>query len=503
MTGGLPYYYDGFSLAELGFLLSPDDCAQATAGAGALTGTYSWCAIYETVDNEGNTHRSAPSAVMTDTLAAENGVITVPYLSLTARPNVVIKLYRTKASGSIFYEVTGKEEANIRNYSGGVGGVVGGVTITDNVADANLGEVLYTTGGEVVTCAPPSASCVAVHGERTWFGCGPRLYYSHQRVPAEAPTFSEDFYVQLPDDLKALASLDSSLAIFTTDAVYLLYGDGPDRIGQNSYQNPQRLTMECGCTNPRSVVVVPSGVMFRSERGIELLARGGAGVQFIGGPVQDGLAAYPDITGACVDHERSHVYFGCVDAEATPPTDGTILVYNYRWNRWTRWRTGTTTIKIDCLGMWSGGLTVARVDQTGNIFQLGTGYTDDAATWIQQRIRPGDIRGSGLMRYQRIERVNVLGEYKANHRLYLSVGYDGGITYPDSAVWNNATGTAGASMRWEYSPPQQKVEALRLSIYDAEDEGASGCSEGVSLHGISITVKPKRGVGRLPSGKRG
>jgi hypothetical protein len=500
MTGGVPYYYDGLHVAELGFLLAPDTIDLDTT-AGALTGTYSWCVVFETFDDEGNRHQSAPSAIVTDTLASEDGLITIPYLSLTQRSNVRIKLYRTKAGGTLFYEVAAAGFANDPNSSGGIAGTSGGIEVQDGLADSSLGKLLYTTGGEVETFAPPSASCICSHAERVWLGCGPRAYYSHQRVPGEAPTFSETFYVQLPEDVTALASLDSALAIFTESAIFLVYGDGPDRTGQNAYEKPQRLTGEAGAIDGRLAINIPGGVVFRSERGIELQPRGAGPLQYIGGPVQETLADYPDITGAVVDHELSHLYISCVDEESSPPTDGAILVYNYRWDRWSTW--DTSVLYFDCLGLWSGGLTIGRADGTGNLWQQDSSFADPGPTWVQFDIETGDLRPAGIMKYQRLERINVLGEYRGTHKLNMKITYDGNRLYTDLIRWEDVTSTAGDPKRWECSPSYHKVESVRVQIYDSEDDSESGKTEGVALHALSISVKPKRGPSKLALAQRG
>ena len=481
ITGGLTHQWDGTQTNEIGFLQAPDFLETAT-GVGTLAGTYTYCAIYEQIDHAGGKHRSYPSPEVSETPSTNKVIIKVPYLRNSGRQFGTltrIVLYRTENGGTIFYELA----SAVNNLTGATI-----ASFDDDLADATLSSrpALYTTAGEVETYAPPSCDAMVVHADRLFLACGDRVYYSHRSITREAPTFSEVFYVTLPETVTALASLDGALVIFSETRVYLLYGDGPNRMGQDAFENPQLMTTEAGCLDARSVAVSPQGIMFRSKRGIELLPRGGGSVEYVGQWVKTQLATYPDITSAVVDRIKSEVRFTVVDDEDSP-TVGRILVWNYRVGQWSTW----TAPGYDSACMW-GDTYILGVISGGDVFKLGTAWEDPSSAHIPFTVETGDIRLPGIMRYQRLQRINVLGEFRTPHKLTISVAYNGVDTYDDSSTksWSLV---AGMPMRQPYAPPRQKLEAIRVKLTD--DSSTAG--EGLALIGLGIQVKAKRKASKL------
>jgi hypothetical protein len=488
-TGGTPWLWDGSQAFEVGFLNGPERVEVSAAGSGSFSGTFSYAAHYKFYDAAGDRHYSVVSAASTVTAASNTHVVVVvPYLQLTQKHldlAVQITICRTLDGGADLYEVT--DLPNVQ-------GDATALTYNDSTTDANLADnpQLYTNNGTLPAFCPPSCDAIVMHGERLWVACGTQVFYSHKAVPGEAATFSEVLYLTIPETVTALASLDSALAIFTETAIYLLYGDGPNRAGQDAYRNPERLTSEAGCIEPRSLVVTPPGLMFQSARGLEMLPRGGGPVQHLGWAVVDQLAANPAITGAVLDSELSTARWTAVDDEASP-SSGVVLCYDYEQQLWF-WETAPD---YSCADQWDDGLAVGSV--SGNaVYQRGTGFTDPSSALIPMILETGDIRPSGVTGYQRVNRINILGELRSNSTLKLYVAYDGSDTYSESHSFA-MTGTAGDPIRLEYAPAYQKCEAIRFKI---TNEGSSA-GECFSLNAIQLQVKTKGGPSRLAIGKRG
>lgn len=71
ITGGFLSMYDGVSVVEHGFHLFPEESTitSATSTGGIQAGTFQYAVVYEWKDNQGQTHRSAPSTPQTVVVA--------------------------------------------------------------------------------------------------------------------------------------------------------------------------------------------------------------------------------------------------------------------------------------------------------------------------------------------------------------------------------------------------------------------------------------------------
>ena len=105
--------------------------------------------------------------------------------------------------------------------------------------------------------------------------------------------------------------MDEKLVIFEDDRIFYLTGSGPNATGQqNNFSDPQLVTSDVGCSNTRSIVQTPKGLMFMSNKGIYLLDRG-LSTHYIGAPVE----AYNSltITSAILIQDENQVRFTASD----------------------------------------------------------------------------------------------------------------------------------------------------------------------------------------------
>ncbi len=338
ITGGFLYGYDGQTIVEQGFHLFPEEPVATPVASGALdeTKTYEYFAVYEWVDARGQVHQSAPSAPLTvyDTtssntpkLSATNKTVTIVVykLPVTSKPGVDIVLYRTEGNGTIPYRLD-----SISNTYG----ANAYVTFTDAgaVTDTVLAsrQFLYTVGGIIENIAPPACTIVQRHINRLFIAGleeGNTVWYSKAAVEGVGVEFSDIFRFRCNPaggPISALASLDDKLIIFKEDSIYALAGQGPtDNGASNDFLTPQLIVENTGCKTQNSIVSIPEGIMFKSDKGIWLLDRA-LSLTYIGSPAEKFNSL--SVTSAVSIPDLNQVRFTTSDGEA--------LIYNTFLKLW-------------------------------------------------------------------------------------------------------------------------------------------------------------------------
>jgi len=286
--------FDGLSATEAGFYLFPEvvTAVQGAAGGVVDAGDHQIVALYEWIDGAGQRHQSAPSVAITYTAAdsAHHCTVTIPTLALTQKTGVNVVVFATKAAGTIFYRVNAVN-APLANST-----TAPTVTFDYNVVDTVLerGELLYTTGGILPNNSPPPTSAIAAHQDRLFITVDDDPFafqYSQPWVSGFGVQWNETLRGRVESTggtIKAFASLDDKLIIFRPRKIGVLFGNGPSTTGaQNGYQPVQDLPVDVGCSEPRSVLVLPEGVIFKStSKGWYRLGRD-LHLQWIGEGVQE------------------------------------------------------------------------------------------------------------------------------------------------------------------------------------------------------------------------
>lgn len=509
LAGGVVYMYDGAAPVELGFHSYPEDVtlAEGTAGGSLTPGDVLWYAtLYEWTDNQGQVHRSAPSITASFTVTANGKVtVTAPSLRLTGkdgtvRSNCKLVVYRGQTDGDFevlhrLAEVDNDVTADTVSY-----------TDTGAVSEATLAlqEVIYTTGGILENTAPPACSALVNHKNRLFLGGledANSIFYSREHVYGEAVNFSDFLSFQVDPrggGVKAFASLDEKLVIFKQDAIFTLAGDGPvDSGALNDYTNPQMVAGDIGCAYPRSVAIIPAGVIFKSDKGIYLLDRA-LGVSYIGAAVED----YNDyeVTSAVVLEDVNEVRF--------TTADGPCLVYNYYFDQWSTFTGYAAASATNGLG------TYLRLTSGGVVYQETADTYLDAGATFSMAIETGWLSFDQLQGYQRIYRLYALGDFVTDHYTRIKLGYDFEPGYTETVYFNvdeglnlsyygeDATygsgspyGSSSSSVyQWELAPRRQKCQSIRLRIDDI-DTKVSGGGASFRLVGLSavVGIKPAGG----------
>lgn len=483
VSGGIVRSYDGTNIVEHGFHLYPEDLSAASPGAGSVAnGTYQYCALYEWYDAQGRRHQSAPSVPVSHTVSGgpKQVDVTVPTLRLSDKSDVRVVIFRTEASGSVFYRLGAVANSTTNDT----------LTYSDNTTDANLvaGELLYTTGGVLDNIGAPAAKWIHVHGRRVWLGGledGRTLWYSQEQSESAPVEFSDALTRSLPENEEAcngLGSLDDKLVAFTETGIYVQSGLGPNLAGQQSdFSELYRVSSDVGCQEPRSIVAVPMGVVFQSgKRNLIYLLDRGLSVQPIGLDVQDLGGAISD---AVLDGDRTQVRF--LGASET-------LVWDYALNQWSTFSyTGKAAIVYDGKYTFIGNDSILYQEKDSS----DADQRDISTDYVVSTVVTPWFKVGGVQGLQRIWRLLILGTYKAATTLEVSVGYNykDAYEYTFSTTLASIEASSGVPVQLRHHLRVQKCESIRFKI---RDTGASAGSpySGFDLTGLSLEVGV-RGIG--------
>jgi hypothetical protein len=497
-AGGIIQAYDGKEIVEHGFHIFPEglvNSATATIGGNMSDGTYQYAAVYSWIDNKGNEHRSAPSEFLEVTLsggtATQTVDIQIPTLRITEKSNAVIELYRSEANGTVLYKVTSTTSPVYNDTT------IDTVTIQDTLADLTIlsNELIYTTGGELDNIAAPAASIIETFQNRIILaGLENKnsIQYSKIQQPGKPVQFNDTLIQQVNSrggDITAVAALDDKLIIFKETAIYYMSGDGPNNLGeQNTFIEPELISSDVGCKTQNSIVRIPSGIMFQSEKGIYLIDRS-LNTTYIGAPVED----YNDLTikSASFIPNKNQVRF---------LTDDQCLSYNYLVNKWVLF-TNHQGISSTVLGN-----DYYYIRETNDIFKSATHFTDNGSP-ILIALETAWISAGGVQGFARIYRALILGEYKSPHKIKLKLAYNYLDAFTQESLIDTSDFTAttvyggdspygsgspyggtGNQYQMRIDMKQQKCQSIKLRL---EESQSDNYGEGLQLSNILLVVGNK------------
>jgi hypothetical protein len=495
VCGGVLGAFDGTTFAEEGFHLAPETPTVTNRAGGAMTllGTYYYQFVYRYSDEFGRDRRSAPSLVATITLTGANQSTTVvaKTLKLHGRPGKVVgELYRNAAAGvSTVLQLV----AVVANDE-----TVDTVTIIDTNSDAAIGasEVLYTTGDVLEYQPPPPALAIATYKDRLAVVSAedPTLIWiSLPLVDTDGPRFNDQSTVRIDDDfgdLVTLAGIDDKLVAFKGDACYAILGDGPDVTGNGSFGLPLRLATGLGCAEPRSVVRVPDGVMFRSSSqrsGIWLVNRG-LSLEYIGGPVE----AYKGLS--IVDA----VHVPALTRTEFFTSSGRTLVYDGAIKLWTTY----TGQNASAATVWNGHH-VYQLASSGNLSMMaedttGASYSDNGASYDLFALTPW-LSLAGLKGYHRFHILQGIGQSVGRHLLTVTLYANFNGTATTIATKTRTMLAADDWNAWELKHPCKR-SSFQVGIRASDD--VSGASAGPKISALTFLWAPKEGLRKVADGYR-
>lgn len=522
-------------------LLVPEIGANVSVGAGALglgsyngaggavnPSQYGYAGVYAEVDAKGNIHRSAPGEVsVTCPRSPLNDMrltVTMPNYHLTNKgSNVILELYRTTANGSTFYKTTPSLAPVANNPA------LLSTTFNDSLQDARppgdttsaeltTNEILYTDGGNLQHDVMAPAGAAHVHRGRVWLGAFAddplRLQTSLLEPQGRGVAFSNDasHTIELTPSGGAFVSfgtLDEKLIIFKQSQIYWTAGDGPDSTGQNgSFLVPELISAEVGCDAPKSILRIPLGLLFKSEKGWFLLGRDLSVTHL---EEADGYNNFP-VTSGCVDDASEQCRWTTLN--------GPTICFNYIRNAWSVNDNAGALDSVVYAPQTPGQVATKvyyYVTADGKVHQETPGtYLDDGVGYalLMQTawIKPGDqVAGFARARkalwlglWPALQYSTLTIEYNYNEpggppattetmNLTGSQGVWGdGTTWGSDQVWG---GTGGQDIyRWRAYVKSQKGTSFRFTL---QDIAPFVPSRAVQITNLTLFAGIKKGAAKL------
>lgn len=500
ITGGQLWLYDGLNITEHGFYFYPLIRTIAAGTTGSIAnGTYQYVATFEWTDGAGQVHRSAPSSVIqsitltgsddsvdltVDTLTTTNkrGITTTGTIRPTSKVKVCI--YRTAASGTIFYFV-GSVDNDITAST---------VAFTDTSADSTIlnNIQLYTSGGTVENIGAPACQAITTYKSRLILVPSDNPYswwFSQEVIPdseasSSTPVEMSDLFIQNIDQkggpILGLGTMDDKLILLKKNLPYYIVGSGPSPNGSNNdYSPPQSVTSPVGSVNADSIAETPLGLMFQAANGagIWLLDRS-LSASYIGSDVE----AYNSqtVTSSIVYPQYNQIRF--------TTSGGVCLAYDYYVKQWTV-LTNVSTVQAV---VFQGQYTYIR--STALVLQESTSTFTDNGTFVQLKVGTSWIKFAGLQGFQRIYEAQILGDYETAHSLVAKVYYD---FDPAVAQTTTIAPTSVAPYQWRLLFNRQKCEAMKIELYDTQVSPA----EGMRLSAITLLAGIKKGTNKMAAAR--
>lgn len=509
LAGGFLWMYDGSAPVEHGFHLWPEDmkATPSTTGGSMTAQDYFYQVTYEWTDAQGNIHRSAPSVPLAVTVGGSGSgsvLLDIPALRLTYKQNVRVVIYRWSTAQQTYYQITSVSAPLVCNVTDDY------VTYTDTQADSAIlgNQIIYTTGGVLENIAFPAVNDITLFRSRLVAIDAEdpnQIWYSKQVIettPVE-PSDSLTIYVAPTQGAQgstgvntALSAMDDKLIIFKRDAIYYMTGIGPDNTGANNdFQDPSYITSTAGCANPASIVFMPQGLMFQSDKGIWLLGRD-LSTTYIGAPVE----AYNNNT------VLSALNIPGTNQVRFTLDNGVTLVYDYYYNQW-----GTFT------GIPGISSTLYQnlhtfVNDLGAVYQESPGAYLDGSNPVLMNFKTGWLSFAGLQGFERAYYFTLLAQYDSPHKLQIDIAYDYDpsvaqtvIISPDNynptygesqGLYGNESPFGGNSNveQWRVFLARQKCQSFQITVTEIYDPSLGVVAgAGFSMSGLNMVVGLKKG----------
>ena len=528
VSGGFLWMYDGYLPVEHNFFLWPDSIEaswSATGGSMAAqpdgatnTDAYFYLVTYEWSDNQGNIFRSAPSipVAVTTTGVGTSGSITinVPYLRLTykiANPLKIV-IYRWSVAHQTYYQVTSVISAQINSTTSD------SLTYVDTLADASIigNNIIYTTGGVIEDVNAPANNIMTLFDNRLWLVDAEDknlLWFSKQVIESTPVEMSDLLTIFVAPTtaaqgstgpISALAPMDEKLIIFKENAIYYINGTGPDNTGANNqYSEPIFINSTVGCTNQQSIVFMPQGLMFQSDKGIWLLGRD-LSTQYIGAPVEQFNSS----------KVQSAVNVPATNQVRFTLDTGQTLMYDYFYGQW------GTFVGVPAISSCIYQDLHTFLNSSGAVFQETPGKYLDGTNPVLLNFTTSWIAVAGLQGYQRAYFFYLLGTYFSPHKLNLQISYDynpspiqntvitpvnqspsygsdGMPVYGQLSPYGGGSSDAGMPSnqeQWRVFLSKQRCTSFQISLQEVYDPSfGQSAGQGLQLSGLNLVVAIKKG----------
>jgi hypothetical protein len=512
--GAIMRSYDGASICETSFLARPQvngirvlNSGEQGISGNVEEGAYLYAFLYQWKDKLGQVNYSQPSRLEVLQVANDNSAVVfdISPLVMTEKLDVRIIGYRSSKRTSSSLDIPLYRFTDVEGYENDPD--ASSIVIVDETADIENEDNWYMyTFDEIENAAPPPCIHLAAYNNRLWTLSTDQpntVHYSKTSVEGRPVAFSDGFSINVQDDddqvITAMGATDDKLYVFKPTKTFKIQGQGPQNNGegQNDLRDAQLVTSDVGCTVPKSIELLPQGLIFKSAKGIYLIDRGEQVV-----PVGKQVEAYNDleITRAIVVPNKDQVRF--------LTTEDTCLIYDYSIGQWCTWTNHASAGSI----IVNDVLYFSRED--GQVLFESEDRFKDVDRFYKLKMETGWIRPANINGYQRMHKVMILGDYKGQHRLRIKVAFNDNPLYTKERVFDTADilqpveWELGEALDFstEFSQYQfavnvgKRCNSMRISI---EDEQEDNYNEGYTINAITLEYERFSGVNRLPGKKRG
>jgi len=260
------------------------------------------------------------------------------------------------------------------------------------------------------------------------------------------------------------------------------------------------------------MVSTPLGLMYRSDRGIELLDRSLTVVP-IGADIQDTLDAYPEVMAATVVPHQDVVIFECCESVSGGQAsgNGVSLVFDLTIKGWVsidkKRISGAATshpAQDACVLLYNGRERYAWVDTSGRVYVESDDYLESDGTMVVKTWESAWLKSAGLSGEQQVDKVIVLGERHTSHGLSVSLGYDYASAYTHTRSFSDGELDALARQWVDVATGKnRRGQAIRVKLVDATPSvGTLGSGRGGTWLGLTFEGEPRPGGKRTATGQR-
>ena len=504
ITGGVPSSYAGRGVNEVCPFYAPSITSidDGTPSGTPLARTYQFRATYFWRDADGRVHESEPSLAVTlerttDTYSRNPDVYvaTIGSTNLGTVTPLGIAIYRTRANGAEFFRTGWKGDWQARQSSAREFACE---PIRVSLDDSNLdgAPLLYTEGGVLANTCPPNATVSLFHDNRLWLAGteDDRIWLSRRMVPDEGPSFHPLLTIDPFEGgrVRAMGSLTDKVILFKEDSCFFLFGEGPDDRGVGStLSDPELLSSDVGCTNPRSVATTSLGLFFQSTNGAPYLVTPTLQVVPIGKDVEDAIAGLTVADAVlCQDAQELHVYLRdsnirlVLDLLHSAP-DAPV------------WSVDTLPTEASAGCVHRGVSTFVSNDTTPRVLKedkttnLDCAYGETSGAYPSLFFKSGWIAPVGRQGWYRVKELGLMLRRDGEHQCEVTVArdYDESTAYAFQFSSFEMGFDLGPSRLYSVTPPVQKCTAVQVT-YDDTQAGYYSDGSGSVLEGLTLLVEP-------------
>lgn len=314
-----------------------------------------------------------------------------------------------------------------------------------------------------------------------------RIFFSKNIINGTGPQFISTAYIYFNESVNgsvqyptALAVLDNKLIIFTQDATYLTYGNFNDETRITSgIQNPEILTIETGCINPRSIVVSSNGITFWGKKGLYLLNRS------MQAEMKNEVEFYKSEvvldSVAILDRNEIRYY-----------TDQRTIVWNFEFN------TFSTIAEVRNSAIMLDNVIYSSFEN--KVLKQSNTYLSNEASF-SMKFESEWYKFKDTQNFGRISRLVLLGRKKGAHKLKISLAYDYDPTYVETHEIDNTSQAMDAIIQMRLVVKRQKCQSFRVKIEDISN-GSDSLLNSIELISMTLEVGLKKGYNKLPASRK-